>query len=326
MAKAIEVRDDLEMTIGRALLGKHGARRGSVRQQVHDGDTVFVEAAGNIGIRFLSIDTPEVSFRIPGSTRFVSISSDNWKAFLNQPFAREYEAFSIELPDLLRMHLESATGEDCAANHYRHARAAEAELEKMITADMEEMMQDTETFGFFLAFAFEVMDAYGRFLCYINRNQPNRFEPTPRPETYNERMLSGGWACPYFIWPNLNPWKKLDRIEDAVPKPGEAGKEAKKSASLTAARNAVVDARQHHRGIFDATEPLQLEPFELRMLARRSPPERWLIDLSSNNDELINPLEYPSVPHSEDRLWIPNHFVPLFVEKGWKKRLIRQDL
>ncbi|MDN5929694.1 MAG: hypothetical protein L0I24_01270 [Pseudonocardia sp.] len=48
MAKAIEqLRSGL--VIGHALLGRHGQGRGSVAQQVHDGDTVTVEADGNFG-------------------------------------------------------------------------------------------------------------------------------------------------------------------------------------------------------------------------------------------------------------------------------------
>ncbi len=60
------------LTLGHAKLGRHGARRGTVSQQVHDGDTVIVEADGNLGVRFLGVDTPEVSFTLPAGKRFVA--------------------------------------------------------------------------------------------------------------------------------------------------------------------------------------------------------------------------------------------------------------
>jgi hypothetical protein len=39
-------------TVGHAGLGQHGTRRGTVKQQVHDGDTVIVDPAGNLSVRF----------------------------------------------------------------------------------------------------------------------------------------------------------------------------------------------------------------------------------------------------------------------------------
>ena len=34
--------------------------------------------------------------------------------------------------------------------------------------------------------------------------------------------------------------------------------------------------RQKKLGIFDGSDPLRLLPFEVRFLARRSPPDRWV--------------------------------------------------
>jgi hypothetical protein len=60
--------------IGHAQLGRHGQGMGSVSQQVHDGDTVTVEAVGNVGVRFLGVDAPEVSVPLPGRTKpFVAV-------------------------------------------------------------------------------------------------------------------------------------------------------------------------------------------------------------------------------------------------------------
>jgi hypothetical protein len=44
-----------------------------------------------------------------------------------------------------------------------------------------------------------------------------------------------------------------------------------------------------------------------------------LIDLNSDSDTLILPQSYLSVPLPEDRLFIPAEYVPLWVEKGWKR-------
>jgi hypothetical protein len=44
----------------------------------------------------------------------------------------------------------------------------------------------------------------------------------PRPRTYNERQLQAGKAMPFFIWPNVNPFREFDTIAHAVPRPGSA--------------------------------------------------------------------------------------------------------
>lgn|GEM_PF-4417157 len=48
MAKAIETLKTLK--VGHFGLGQHGDAPGSVRQQVHDGDTINVRALGNFGV------------------------------------------------------------------------------------------------------------------------------------------------------------------------------------------------------------------------------------------------------------------------------------
>jgi hypothetical protein len=173
-------------------------------------------------------------------------------------------------------------------------------------------------FRFFLAFAGEVMDRYGRLLGYIQSDQPN----TPagqRLGSYNERLLRAGWVSPYFIWPNTNPWRKALAIVDAVPAPGTAAQAAAADTSLSAARAGVKNARHQQVGLYETAQPLRLQAFELRILSRRQPPDRWLIDLTSTSDTLIPPQSYPSVPLPEDRLFIPAEYVSLWVEKGWKR-------
>lgn len=90
-------------------------------------------------------------------------------------------------------------------------------------------------FRFFTAFAHEVMDRYGRLLGYINVDVP---QGAPRPESYNERQLKAGMAFPYFIWPNVNPFRKQGSVVAAVPPSADANAIQHESA-LKSARDAV---------------------------------------------------------------------------------------
>jgi hypothetical protein len=183
---------------------------------------------------------------------------------------------------------------------------------------MQELGQDRETFQFFLAFASEIMDGYGRLLGYLNRSQLEGL----RPRSYNERLLLQGQVTPYFIWPNLDPYRKQRALRDAVPEPGGvtpegAPSEAKKP--LDDAREWVREAREQGLGLWGGDEPLRLLPSELRFLARRTPPDRWLIDLSAGDDQLLEPQAYFTVENAEDRLYVPDHFLPLFEARGWRR-------
>jgi hypothetical protein len=164
------------------------------------------------------------------------------------------------------------------------------------------------------------MDGFGRLLCFLNREQPSATDPQPRPRSYNERMLQAGWVVPYFIWPNIDPFRRHGSLIDAVVQPGTANTIAdQRGSALQVARQFVRDARANHDGLFEKDDPLRLLPFELRFLARRAAPERWVIDLGRNDDTLIGPQAYFHVAAPEDRLFIPAEYVPIFVEKGWRR-------
>jgi endonuclease YncB( thermonuclease family) len=328
MAKAI-----FELQSGRiagtALLGKRGDLAGSVDQETHDGATVNVRADRTFGVRFLGVDAPEISFALPGDpTTFVPIGSDDWKQFLSDPFSPKYGEFDPPLPDVIRGHLAGRTGPGTAENHDRHARAAQAALRDMIDDDIQALAVDAASFRFFMAFAHEVMDGYGRLLCYLNRDQPtvNRDQPTepPPPKSYNERLLAAGWVMPYFIWPNLDPFDPYKRPRahaDAVPFPGSLTPvgvpEPEATQLLQEARALVRASRANHLGVFEQNDPLLLEPFELRFLARREQPDRFVIDLSSGGDAILEPHQYPGIA-PEDRLFVPGEYLPLFESRGWK--------
>lgn len=307
------------LTVGHAALGFRGGVAGSVRQQVHDGDTINVRAIGNFGIRFLGVDAPEISFRLPGESRFTGLSNSRWEEFLSDPFAQDLPLFNPPLAPGLLNYLQARVGPGTATNHRHYAEAAEDALEDEVLRDLQVLGQSEETFQFFLVFAYEVMDRYGRLLCFINRDQPHPTDPEPRPRSYNERLLKAGKVSPYFIWPNINPFRKEKSVIAAVIPPGTANDIANKDKTLRLAREWVRDARQRKIGIFDAHNALRLEPFEVRFLARRRPPGRWGIDLSRNDNILLKPQEYYTIPNVEDRLFIPEEYVPLFVEAGWQR-------
>jgi hypothetical protein len=321
MAKAIETLPS-GMRIGHAALGAHGDVQGSVRQQTYDGDTVVVDPDGNLGLRFLGVDAPEVSFPLPGSsTAFISISNPRWDEFLEEPFDDAYGAIDPPLDPELQASLAARAGPGAAANHAELAEAAERALEALIESDIAVLQQTPETFRFFCSFANEIMDVYGRLLCYINRDQADTDDPEPRPKSYNERLLALGNVTPYFIWPNLDPYRPPKRPVDAVPVPHTVAPvhvTLEELASLDAARESVRQARLQGLGVFDPANPLRVYPFELRFLSRRTPPERWVIDLSAGDDLLREPQSYHLIPNVEDRLFVPEEYAALFVSKGWR--------
>jgi endonuclease YncB( thermonuclease family) len=320
MAKAIE---ELQLPGGRTLtvghfgLGMQGTGVGSVKQQVHDGDTINVRAVGNFGVRFLGVDAPEISYRLPDSgQQFVSISDPRWDAFLTDPFADPAGAdFAKMLSPSLLTHLQGSLGAGVGINHARHAIAAQRELERQVEGDITELEKTNDTFEFFLAFGTEITDRFGRLLAYINREQ----KTTPRPLDYNTRLLKGGWVNPYLIWPNVNPFRKSSSLQEAVIRAGTANTIATQDSVLRDARASVQAARQAQKGVFEGQDPLRLQAFELRYLGDRRPPARWVIDLSQNDDVLIPPQEYHTIPNVEDRLFIPADYLPLFVKAGWRQ-------
>ena len=320
MANAIETLPS-GLKVGHAALGAHGDVQGSVRQQTHDGDTVIVDPDGNLGLRFLGVDAPEVSFPLPGSRAFISIADPRWAAFLEDPFDTAYGVIDPPLDPGLQASLAARVGTGAAANHAELAKAAEQALEALIESDIAVLQQTPETFRFFCSFANEVMDVYGRLLCYVNRDQPRADDPEPRPKSYNERLLTLGHVTPYFIWPNLDPYRPPKQPVDAVPVPNTvAPAEAtlEELESLDAARESVRQARSQGLGVFSPANPLRVYPFELRFLSRRTPPERWVIDLSAGDDLLREPQSYYLIPNAEDRLFVAEEYVALFVSKGWQ--------
>lgn len=303
-------------------LGFFGDNIGSVKQNTPDGDTINVAAqpTDDFGVRFLGIDTPEKRLPLPGGApnTFISLDNPGWIDFLNDPFTN-----GSPFTQSLTAHIQSRImNGDAAVNHHGHASTAEDELEAFVQADVDEyqnagLIQNHTEFRFFLQFAFEILDGFGRFLAFINRSQPDANEPSARPTDYNTRMLEAGFASPYLIWPNVNPFRARGSILDAVLAPGTANDIATSDSKLADARMKVKQARADGRGIYDPTNPLRLEAFEVRFLSRQQSPSRWVIDLSKDDDILVHPQNYHSIPNAEDRLFINREHVPLFLQSGW---------
>lgn len=92
--------------------------------------------------------------------------------------------------------------------------------------------------------------------------------------------MQQGAVNPYLIWPNINPFRK-QKSHTLV----------NEESTLSQAREWVQTARTQQIGVFDQTDPLRLQAFELRFLAQRHAPSRWVIDLSRNDNTLIHPEE-----------------------------------
>ena len=302
-------------TVGHVALGWTPNMKGykTPEAAVHDGDTVSVRPLGNFGVRFLGVDAPEISFELPGRRGFVKTTDPRWEEFLSDPFADRYGAFSPALDPELRGHLAVRCRAGTGRNHGMHAVRAWEGLQQEVAGDMQRQGKDPETFRFFVNFAHEVLDSYGRLLGFINVEQ----KETPRPLSYNERLLERALVLPYMIWPNVNPFRRQPTLIDAVPEPGSAGDWATRDNALAAARRWVAEAREAKIGVFRPRSRLRLEAFELRFLSRRKPPDRWVMDLSSDRDDLLPPQRYFELS-TEDRLYIPAEYVPLFTGKGWR--------
>ena len=290
----------------------------SLDASIPDGDTICVHVEGSGCVRFLGIDTPEKNFQLPGSSAQRRLDSAEWETYLTNPFLPQFGAFNLDAS--LVSHLQTRIGPGAGVNHRFHGDNAEQALIALVQADMNALGQNLSTFGYFLSFSFEVFDSFGRFLAFINRNQPNANNPGPRPLPYNERMLENGAALPYFIWPNIDPFRDSSSLLDAVIAPGTANQVAETTPALRRARDFVRQARANGNvnTVFDPANPLRFEAFEVRYLGRREAPNRAVIDLSRNDNLILQPQHYFRIPNAEDRLFIPPAFVPLFVSRGWR--------
>src|SRR5215203_1644054 len=226
----------------RAIMGIRRRNDGTVQpleEAVPDGDTVGVQLDGTGSVRFLGIDTPEKSFEQPlgGSQK---LDGAEWQQYLTNPLTNGSPSSLLEPP--LAGHLQARFSPGAAANHHRHAVAAGKALTQLIQNDETALGQQAAQFRYFVSFSYEVFDQFGRFLAFLNRNQPDPNIPGPRPRSYNERQLEAGSTLPFFIWPNVNPFRQAKTVAEAVPAPGTANV-AGERGDLKRAREAVKKTR-----------------------------------------------------------------------------------
>jgi len=306
---------------GFAVLSLRGKKVAKVKDAVHDGDTVIIRPDGNMSIRFLGIDTPEISCqfpKIPGDSR-----ADKWlnikqfNDYLSDPFSDRYQGsdgYKSTLGQDLVDYLNPLLGPNCAGDHYKSGMMARTALRGIIQAEYDERVKQGKLFRFFMAFAHDVIDRYGRLLCYLHRDN-TKGERNLNPLSYNERMLKLGMAFPYFIWPNIDPFRPMSYV-DAIPPPQDLRSWIDNDKRLSDARKFVQDARRQKIGVFKYGNVLQ--PFELRFLARREAPSRYVLNLATCDKTLLKPTEYYMIHNPEDRLFIDKQFIPLFRDKGYQ--------
>ncbi len=312
------------LKIGVSGFGFHGKKIGTVKQIVHDGDTLNTRLIHNLGVRFLGIDTPEISFPLPGSHSFINITDKRWAEFFKSGKWRENLAIGQDLYHHFNTII--GNGKNISSNHADYAAEAEKSLVKIISSDLKKSKKSTKSFNFFMAFGNDFLDSYGRLLCYLNSSTENYRSQKDHDEvkklSYNERQLITGLAIPYFIWPNIQPFLGIKAFARENIHPKNFWTMIKKASKLHQARKFVSDARAANKGIFSDTNPLKLMPFELRIISRKKSPDRYVVDLrDEGNNVLLKPEEYIKIPHHEDRLHIPGEYVPIFQVYGW---LLRQ--
>lgn len=334
----LEVRPRIASLIATLPLNADGTEV-SVAQAVADGDTIHVLAGGESGsVRMLGVDTPETKFYLPDSRGrrnrpFHSTGGQRWVEYLTGPLAAEAGPFFRAdgsqgtarevLGPGLQASLAQRVGPGCATNHRFHAERAHRGLEALVKADYDERQAQGVPFRFFLAFSFESRDRYGRRLAFIHRQDTPAEQA--RRTSYNTSILRLGLALPYFIWPNIEPFRSQDTLESAVPRPGEVGLWLANAPKLEEARRSVRQARNRAVGVFEAAPgigKLWLLPFELRYLADRRAPDRFVLDLSEGNraTQIYSPTRYYRIRWPENRLFINREHLPLFQARGWTIR------
>lgn len=302
---------------GTARFGKHGSRTGKVKEIVHDGDTLNVILTGNFGVRFLGIDTPEISFQYPGKAAFISAGNAEWE----KSFSKNKWQQNLVIDAGLMSYLKNCigNGKGVHTNHYKLAKEAEENLEKLVQTDLTASGKTEDEFKFFMAFGSDYLDSYGRLLCYIHPDNANFKKPPKNNPSYNEHQLASGYGIPYFIWPNVQPFMNADPFKENNIQPEKFRKKLSKPNKLTEARKKFSEARKNRMGIYTKGMELKLMPFEFRFISRGKGPDRYVIDLSdTGSQQLIQPQNYYTIPNPEDRLWIPKEYVELFRKCGWK--------
>jgi hypothetical protein len=269
----------------------------------------------------LAQPTPE---EIKGEEVWRELNDISWKKYLSEPFDPSFfdtDSFKKSLGEGLFKYLKEKTGSETAANQYDNSLISRQKLFDIINMDKIESERQGRKFSFFMRFSFEVFDAYGRLLCYLHKNKEKGEQSSN--DSYNELLLESGYAVPYFIFPNVDPFIKFNSILDAIPEVGQDRfafyKLIQRSDKLKKARKYLENIRSgKNNTLFTGDNALKLLPFELRILERREKPFRYVVDLSNPEPIIIPPEDYFLIRNVEDRFFIPEEYLPIFEKRGYK--------
>ena len=104
----------------------------------------------------------------------------------------------------------------------------------------------------------EATDDYGRLLAHIKKGNRN----------INQQMLADGYAVTYFLYPNVMHFSSYQQ--------------------------AYVDARQHHRGIWNKQNRLPELPYVFRQRVSQQKPSKYVGDYERK--EYVQPEQYEQIP------------------------------
>ncbi|HSA75300.1 MAG TPA: hypothetical protein VLE21_03850 [Candidatus Nitrosocosmicus sp.] len=308
---------------------------------VLDGDTVKTFLDGYVNARFLGVDTPEKGFDLPylkSILDLAQVTSEEerkkrvyrdtnhpaWVKYLEDPFNDNYEdshKFKDALGAELITYLKHKIGPSTALNHHSNSLKSAQILLDIIKKDNQETVQAGKKYKFFFRFSHEVLDVYGRLLAYVH--QDKEAEERGPNISYNELMLKAGYAIPYYIFPNIDPFIKYNSILDAIPDVhGDRFaffRLIQKSSKLRKAREAITEIRNRTEpSLFTGEDSLKLLPFELRFLQRRQRLNKYVMDLSNPEPIIYPPQDYYFITKEEDRFFIPEEYIPIFEKRGYK--------
>ena len=197
-----------------------------------------------------------------------------WQAFLDDPFAPDLPP--ISLSEALRDHLAPPPRKDERGESLpRHAEAAARGLEAEIAADLAATGKAPEDLHLRVLFEREPLDAYGRMLGWISVEdtgdwRPADLQPPDDDQGPGDALLHLAQRRPL----PLRSEAALSRAGAGQRRPHFASTDEK----LAQAREWYKSNREAGVGVFDPEDPLLLQPFELRYLAQRRAPDRWVID------------------------------------------------
>ncbi len=185
-------------------------------QRITDGDTPYVE----MGIRMLSIDTPEVHY--PGNSN--PARYDEKLAELGHWLEQGQAPVSDELAAHLQPRLASGSAGtlqrsqgDAATDHFQ------ALLDERLTKPSGRKR------SVYLHTGDEPFDQYGRLLAYMapaySSEERAAMSPMERA-TFNLLMVDSGWAAPFPIYPSLPRYRDLVLLQNCARTACETGRGA----------------------------------------------------------------------------------------------------